>query len=115
MWDYYRNNPQALAQLRAPIYEEKVVDFIIELANVTDKPMSREELVKQEEADSASASVTWRKPDRLAPQAQIAYVAENPPRTGGFSFGNINRAINRFCDFTPNQVQPARMALAVRV
>lgn len=57
VWDYYRNNPQALAQLRAPIYEEKVVDFIIELANVTDKPMSREELVKQEEADSASASV----------------------------------------------------------
>lgn len=29
VWDFYRNNPQALAQLRAPIYEDKVVDFIL--------------------------------------------------------------------------------------
>ena len=29
VWDYYRNNPQALAELRAPIYEEKVVDHIL--------------------------------------------------------------------------------------
>ncbi|MDU6726587.1 MAG: trigger factor, partial [Bradyrhizobium sp.] len=35
VWDFYRSNPQALAQLRAPIYEDKVVDFILELANVT--------------------------------------------------------------------------------
>lgn len=49
VWDYYRNNPQALAQLRAPIYEEKVVDFILALASVTDKKMTREELVKAEE------------------------------------------------------------------
>ncbi len=37
VWDYYRNNANALAQLRAPIYEDKVVDFILELANVTEK------------------------------------------------------------------------------
>ena len=29
IWDYYRNNSQALAELRAPIYEEKVVDHIL--------------------------------------------------------------------------------------
>jgi trigger factor len=51
VWEYYRKNPQALASLRAPIYEEKVVDFIVELADVTDKPMSREELFRQEEDD----------------------------------------------------------------
>ena len=32
VWDYYRQNPQAVASLRAPIYEEKVVDFLLELA-----------------------------------------------------------------------------------
>ena len=32
VWEFYRNNPQAVASLRAPIYEEKVVDFLIELA-----------------------------------------------------------------------------------
>jgi trigger factor len=48
--DYYRNNPDALAQLRAPIFEEKVVDFIAELAKVSEKEVSAEELTKDAEA-----------------------------------------------------------------
>ena len=40
---------QALAQLRAPIYEEKVVDHIVALAKVTDKTVSKEELFKVED------------------------------------------------------------------
>jgi trigger factor len=55
VWDFYRSNPQALAQLRAPIYEDKVVDFLIELAKVTDKPVSREDLFKDDEADAPAA------------------------------------------------------------
>lgn len=50
VWDHYRRNPNAVATLRAPIYEEKVVDFVLELATVTDKPVSREELFKEDEA-----------------------------------------------------------------
>ena len=50
VWDYYRNNPGALAALRAPLFEDKVVDFVLELADVTDKPVSREELFKETEA-----------------------------------------------------------------
>jgi len=49
VWDFYRNNANALAQLRAPIYEDKVVDFILELANVTEKKVSREELFKDDD------------------------------------------------------------------
>lgn len=48
VFDYYRKNPQALATLRGPIYEEKVVDFLLELANVTEKTVTREELFKSE-------------------------------------------------------------------
>jgi trigger factor len=48
VWDYYRNNPNALAALRAPLFEDKVVDFVLELAEVTDKQVSREELFKEE-------------------------------------------------------------------
>jgi len=55
VWDYYRNNPNALAQLRAPIYEDKVVDFILELANVTEKKVTREDLYKDEEAEKSAA------------------------------------------------------------
>jgi trigger factor len=50
LWDYYRKNPGALAALRAPLFEDKVVDFLIELADVTEKPVSRDELFKEEEA-----------------------------------------------------------------
>jgi trigger factor len=55
VWDYYRNNANALAQLRAPIYEDKVVDFILELANVTEKKVTREDLYKDEEAEKSAA------------------------------------------------------------
>jgi trigger factor len=55
VWDYYRNNPNALAQLRAPIYEDKVVDFILELANVTEKKVTREDLYKDDEAEKSAA------------------------------------------------------------
>ena len=48
---YYRDNPQALGGLRAPIFEEKVIDFLVELATVTEKKVSKEELYKDEEGD----------------------------------------------------------------
>jgi len=54
VWDYYRNNANALAQLRAPIYEDKVVDFILELATVTETKVSREELYKDEDTKTAA-------------------------------------------------------------
>jgi trigger factor len=49
IWDYYRKNPAALASVRAPLFEEKVVDFILELANVSEKRVSREELYQEDE------------------------------------------------------------------
>jgi trigger factor len=55
VWDYYRNNANALAQLRAPIYEDKVVDFILELANVAEKKVTREDLYKDDEAEKSAA------------------------------------------------------------
>jgi len=50
VWDYYRQNPQAVAALRAPIFEEKVVDFLLELAGVTESKVSREQLYKDDES-----------------------------------------------------------------
>jgi trigger factor len=51
VWDYYRKNPQMLASLRAPLFEEKVVDFLLELADVSEKEVSREELFREDEED----------------------------------------------------------------
>jgi len=44
VFDFYGRNAQALAEIRAPIFEDKVVDFIAELAEVTDKKVDRETL-----------------------------------------------------------------------
>lgn len=54
VYEYFRKNPQAVASLRAPIFEEKVVDFLLELANVTEKQVSRDELFKEEETAPAA-------------------------------------------------------------
>jgi len=51
VWEYYQKNPGALAELRAPVFEEKVVDFILELAKVTEKKVSREELFHDPDHD----------------------------------------------------------------
>jgi trigger factor len=50
VWEFYQKNPNALASVRAPLYEEKVVDFLVELADVTDKAVSTEELYSDEDA-----------------------------------------------------------------
>lgn len=49
VFDFYRSNPTALASLQAPIYEEKVVDYILELAKVTDKSVTKDELMAEDE------------------------------------------------------------------
>ena len=47
--EFYQKNPQAIAQLRAPIYEEKVVDLIIEKSKVTDKKVTKDVLFEEDE------------------------------------------------------------------
>ena len=54
IWEHYRKNPEALASLRAPIFEDKVIDYILELAKVTEKTVSRDQLYKGDEKDAAA-------------------------------------------------------------
>jgi trigger factor len=51
VYDYYRSNPQLLAEFRAPIFEDKVVDYILELAKVTETPVSPEVLYTDPDED----------------------------------------------------------------
>jgi trigger factor len=55
VWEFYQKNPGALASIRAPIFEEKVVDFLLELATVSEKQVSREELLKDDEEEKSAA------------------------------------------------------------
>jgi trigger factor len=56
VWEYYRKTPAAVAAIRAPIFEEKVVVFLIELATITEKQGSREDLLKDDEEEDKSAA-----------------------------------------------------------
>ena len=49
VFEFYQKNPQALAQLRAPLYEDKVVDFVVAMAKVEDKKVSKEDLMKEDD------------------------------------------------------------------
>jgi trigger factor len=48
--EYYQKTPEALNQLRAPIYEDKVIDFILELAQISERRTSPEQFRKEGEA-----------------------------------------------------------------
>lgn len=56
VFEYYQKNPQALAQVRAPLFEDKVVDFILEMATVTDKEVTPEQLFADEDSDEAESA-----------------------------------------------------------
>ncbi|MEK9754520.1 MAG: trigger factor, partial [Rhodospirillaceae bacterium] len=51
--EFYKQNPQALEGVTAPIYEEKVVDFILELAEVSEKKVPLSKLIEALEQESA--------------------------------------------------------------
>ena len=55
VFEYFQNNPQAVEQLRAPIYEDKVVDFVLEMAKIDEKAVSVEELMKDPDEEETEA------------------------------------------------------------
>ncbi len=50
--DFFQNNPQAMEQITAPVYEDKIVDFVLEMVKVKETPASMEDLVKAIEAEN---------------------------------------------------------------
>jgi trigger factor len=74
IWEFYTKNPQAIAELRAPIFEDKVVDHILSLAEVTENKVSKDELFKEDDEETAPAA-TEEKPAK-AKKAKAAKAAE---------------------------------------
>ena len=59
--EYVQNEPMAQAQLRAPLYEDKVVDFLFDKAEVTEREVTREELEAAIEAEEAAPAPAKKK------------------------------------------------------
>ncbi len=61
VFEAYQNNPEMMASLRAPVYEDKVIDFILEMAQVEDRDVTVEELMKALESDQEEAAAEKEK------------------------------------------------------
>jgi trigger factor len=76
--DFFRNTPGASASLRAPIFEEKVVDQLLSEIDVTDKTVTKEELMAEDEdgaEDGAKADKAKASPKKKAAKADASEAA----------------------------------------
>lgn len=101
--DYFQKNPQALQSLRAPIYEEKVVDYILELADVTEKKVDRDTLFEEED-EAAAEKKAAKKPakKKAAPKKAAA-------KTSG---SNTAKSDDKGADKPAAKKAPAKKAAA---
>ena len=78
IYEFYRNNPAALTNIRAPLFEEKVVDHLLSQISVTDKKVSREELLADDEVTSSTAKPEKKKaaPKKKAEAKEAASTEE---------------------------------------
>jgi trigger factor len=79
--EYVRNEPMAQAQLRAPLYEDKVVDFLFDKAEVTERQVTREELeaaIEAEEAPESKPAAKKGSAKKAAAKKPTAVKAEKP-------------------------------------
>ena len=74
VFEFYRKTPEAMANLRAPLFEDKVVDFIIDLAEVTNRAVTvaeiREEIETETREHAAEAGKKAPKAKRAAKSAK---------------------------------------------
>jgi trigger factor len=69
--EFYKSNPEAMQQITAPLYEEKVVDFVLELANVNDKDVTVEQMMEVFEKDNKESNKKEKKPKKKTSTKKI--------------------------------------------
>ena len=71
--DYFKGHPEAISGVHAPIFEDKVIDFIIEMSNVSEAQVSLEELYQNPEEGQSIGS-----PSCLSHLDTVASVTDSP-------------------------------------
>jgi len=80
VFDFYRNNPNALTTLRAPLFEEKVVDHLLTQISVTDTKVSKEELMAEDEPEATPAKKAKKPAAKKAASAEEGAGDEAPAK-----------------------------------
>lgn len=60
VFEFYQKTPEAMANLRAPIFEDKVVDFIVDMAQITEREVTPDELRAEMEAEAAASGAATK-------------------------------------------------------
>ncbi|MFC0588528.1 trigger factor [Novosphingobium aquiterrae] len=79
-YEYVQQDPMAAAQLRAPLYEDKVVDFLFDKAEVTEKTVTRDELQAAIEAEEAAPAKDAKPAKKPAAKKEAAAKADAAPK-----------------------------------
>lgn len=79
VYEFFQKNPNAVASLRAPLYEEKVVDFVLQMAKVTDVTVTRAELESEDKVAPAAEAKPAKKAPAKAKAKKEAAPAEEAP------------------------------------
>ena len=74
--EFFQKNPNMMAQLRAPLYEEKVVDYVLDKAKVDDVKVTREELEKEDEEETPKAEAPKAKAKKAPAKKKKEEVAD---------------------------------------
>ena len=83
--DYLKNNPEAQQQLSGPIFEDKIIDFILELANVKEKTVSVEELYKEDEMDLKKEAQKAKKSNKVVDKNKTKKTVKKALKKSWFS------------------------------
>ena len=78
--EFIQQDPLAAAQLRAPLYEDKVVDFLFDKAEVTEREVTREELQAAIEAEEGEPAPAKKAPAKKAAAKKEASAEEKPAK-----------------------------------
>ncbi len=79
VFEYFQKDANAMAQIKAPLYEEKVVDFILELATLTEKKVTSDEMIKIIEAEDDDAPAKKKKKPAAKKTAAKKTAAKKEP------------------------------------
>ena len=82
VYEYYRSNPGALASIRAPLFEEKVVDHLLGVISVTDQKVSKDELLADDDEGADEAKEAKKPAKKAASKAKAADKADDKAAEG---------------------------------
>ncbi len=77
--DYFRNTPGAAASLRAPLFEEKVIDHLLSEISVTDKTVTKDELMADDEDGEGKSEAKKPAKKKAAAKTEAAAEGEEAP------------------------------------